>query len=239
MRSAFAAESTGPQPARSRRRCKQDVVNPFHALTPPGFPALLSHGSSLPVSDAPQTGHWASRAGPQAGSLPARTRRCCEGPGGKSRARVCARRHRGAREVVCFVELLSHPKLTLEDSCPRALQRVCAHFYQNTAALPKGEGILNGQSSTAAPTPAPGCANGPHLNTRPGEDTEALELGSFSDTCHSWWPCTWRSVAQLTDSKGSPSSLRTCWHVKCSDEVSAFPVLGYANFSEDFINNCI
>lgn len=79
-----------------------------------------------------------------------------------------------------------------------------------------------------------------HLNTRPVKtDTQALALDSFSDTCQSQRPWTWSSVAQLTDSKGSPSSLRTCWHVKCRDKVSASPVLGYANFSEVFPNNCI
>lgn len=81
--SAFAAEYSGPQSARSRRHYKQNPVNPFHALTPTGFSAPLSLGSSLLVSDAPQTGDRASGAWPQAGSLQARTCRCSEGHGGK------------------------------------------------------------------------------------------------------------------------------------------------------------
>ena len=46
VRSAFAAEHTGPQSARSRRHCKQDVVNPFHSLHPLG--SLLCSATGPP-----------------------------------------------------------------------------------------------------------------------------------------------------------------------------------------------
>lgn len=79
----------------------------------------------------------------------------------------------------------------------------------------------------------------PHLNPRPGKDTKALGLDSSSDTCHSRRPWTWSPVAELTDSKGPLSGLDTRWHGKYTDDVSAFPALGYVNSSEVFTNNCI